>query len=197
VDRVRVIPHRGRKFDEGSFRSVASAVLERRQLAFEYRARSTDEPTKRTVSPQRLTHYRDNWYLDAWDHDREPCAASPWTASTRRGWSTAPPATSPTASWTSSWAPATASSPVRRRAGRPSCSAPRPRAGWPTSIGTKQQGRFLADGRYELKVPYSVSRELLMDVLHYGSDAEIVEPVMLREQAKALLELALSNYEKS
>jgi predicted DNA-binding transcriptional regulator YafY len=45
-------------------------------------------------------------------------------------------------------------------------------------------------------VPYSVSRELLMDVLHYGSDAEIVEP-MLREQAKALLELALSNYEKS
>ncbi|CRD57285.1 hypothetical protein BN1263370257 [Stenotrophomonas maltophilia] len=46
-------------------------------------------------------------------------------------------------------------------------------------------------------MPYSVSRELLMDVLHYGSDAEIVEPVMLREQAKALLELALSNYEKS
>ncbi|TGR91128.1 transcriptional regulator, partial [bacterium M00.F.Ca.ET.191.01.1.1] len=45
--------------------------------------------------------------------------------------------------------------------------------------------------------PYSVSRELLMDVLHYGSDAEIVEPMMLREQAKALLELALSNYEPS
>ena len=46
-------------------------------------------------------------------------------------------------------------------------------------------------------MPYSVSRELLMDVLHYGSDAEIVEPVMLREQAKALLELALSNYDNS
>ena len=59
---------------------------------------------------------------------------------------------------------------------------------------SKQQGRFLADGRYELKVPYSVSRELLMDVLHYGSDAEIVEPRSLREQAKSLLSLALSNY---
>ncbi len=56
-------------------------------------------------------------------------------------------------------------------------------------------GRFLADGRYELKVPYSVSRELLMDVLHYGSDAEIIEPTVLREQAKALLMMALSNYE--
>ena len=25
----------------------------------------------RTVSPQRLAHYRDNWYLDAWCHDRD------------------------------------------------------------------------------------------------------------------------------
>ena len=38
---------------------------------FEYRARSTDERTRRTVSPQRITHYRDNWYLDAWDHERD------------------------------------------------------------------------------------------------------------------------------
>jgi predicted DNA-binding transcriptional regulator YafY len=40
-----------------------------------------------------------------------------------------------------------------------------------------------------------VPRELLMDVLHYGSDAEIVEPKALREQARALLQLALGNYQ--
>jgi predicted DNA-binding transcriptional regulator YafY len=28
-------------------------------------------PTEREVSPQRLVHYRDNWYLDAWCHLRE------------------------------------------------------------------------------------------------------------------------------
>ncbi|MCA0395231.1 MAG: WYL domain-containing protein, partial [Proteobacteria bacterium] len=71
VERVRVIPHRGRRMDEHVFRAVCSAVLQRKQLAFEYRARSTDEKTRRTVSPQRITHYRDNWYLDAWDHERE------------------------------------------------------------------------------------------------------------------------------
>ena len=60
---------------------------------------------------------------------------------------------------------------------------------------SQQQGRFLADGRYELKVPYSVPRELLMDVLHYGADAEIVEPKVLREQARAHLQLALGNYQ--
>ncbi len=71
VERVRVIPHRGRRMDEAAFRIVASSVLERRKLAFDYRARSTDERTRRTVSPQRLTHYRDNWYLDAWDEDKQ------------------------------------------------------------------------------------------------------------------------------
>jgi hypothetical protein len=33
-----------------------------------------------------------------------------------------------------------------------------------------------------------------MDILHYGADAEIIDPPVLREQAKSLLELALSNY---
>ena len=61
---------------------------------------------------------------------------------------------------------------------------------------SQQQGRFLPDGRYELKVPYSAGRELLMDVMHYGSDAEIVEPASLREQARSLLGLALTNYER-
>jgi predicted DNA-binding transcriptional regulator YafY len=71
VERVRVIAAATRSLDETAFRSIATAVLERRRLAFDYRARSTDAPTRRTVSPQRLTHYRDNWYLDAWDHSRD------------------------------------------------------------------------------------------------------------------------------
>ena len=61
---------------------------------------------------------------------------------------------------------------------------------------SQQQGRFLADGRYELKLPYSAGRELLMDVLHYGADAEVVEPPSLREQARSLLSLALSQYDR-
>ena len=61
---------------------------------------------------------------------------------------------------------------------------------------SQQQGRWLADGSYELKVPFSSSRELLMDVLHYGADATIVEPASMREKARSLLALALSNYDR-
>lgn len=196
VERVRVIPHHSRRQDEGVFRVVASATLERRQLAFEYRARSTDELTRRTVSPQRIAHYRGNWYLDAWDHQREGLRSfsvdrisqvKVLDATARdvdeaeldrhlssgygifsgepRGWAT-----------------------IRFDAKA---------ARWVADEHwhSQQQDRWLADGRLERRLPYSVGRELLMDVLHYGADAEIVEPVSLREQAKALLSLALDSYD--
>jgi len=197
VERVRVVPHRTRKLDETAFRNVATAVLDRKQLGFEYRARSTDERTRRLVSPQRLTHYRDNWYLDAWDHerdglrsfsvdrisaarllddaardvpdeelDRQLASSYGIFSGTPKGW---------------------ASIVFSAKAAR-----------WVADEHwhSQQQGRFLPDGRYELKVPYSAGRELLMDVMHYGSDAEIVEPPALREQARALLSLALTNYDR-
>ena len=196
VERVRVIPHRTRRMDEHAFRSVCSAVLERKQLAFEYRARSTDEKTRRTVSPQRITHYRDNWYLDAWDHEREGLRSF---SVDRIG----------SAKMLEADARDIAESELDQHLAGSYGIFSGPPKGWATIVfsaksarwvaderwHSQQQGRFLTDGRYELKIPYSSSRELLMDVLHYGSDAEIVEPPSLREQARSLLSLALSNYD--
>ena len=196
VERVRVIPHRSRRLDETAFRNVATAVLDRRQLAFEYRARSTDERTRRTVSPQRLTHYRENWYLDAWDHDREGLRSFSVDRITAARVSDDAARDVPDDELD------------RQLASSYGIFSGTPK-GWATVMfsakaarwvadehwHSQQQGRFLPDGRYELKLPYSSGRELLMDVLHYGSDAEIIEPASLREQARSLLSLALSQYE--
>ena len=46
----------------------------------------------------------------------------------------------------------------------------------------KQVGKLLEDGSYELKVPYSNDPELLMDILKYGADCEVVGPEELRER---------------
>jgi predicted DNA-binding transcriptional regulator YafY len=197
VERVRVVPHRTRKLDETAFRMVATAVLDRRQLSFEYRARSTDERTRRTVSPQRLTHYRDNWYLDAWDHDRDAL----------RSFSVDRISAAKVSEDVARDVPDEELD--RHLASSYGIFSGTPK-GWATILfsakaarwvadehwHSQQQGRYLPDGRYELKVPYSAGRELLMDVMHYGSDAEIVEPASLREQARSLLALALSNYER-
>ena len=40
----------------------------------------------------------------------------------------------------------------------------------------QQQGRFLEDGRYELRIPYADPRELVMDILRHGADVEVVSP---------------------
>ncbi|RNF84458.1 helix-turn-helix transcriptional regulator [Montanilutibacter psychrotolerans] len=197
VERVRVVPHRTRRLDEAAFRVVATSVLDRRRLAFEYRARSTDEATRRNVSPQRLTHYRDNWYLDAWDHDRD--ALRSFAVDRISGARLLEEAARDE----------TDEQLDRHLASSYGIFSGEPK-GWATIVfsakaarwvadehwHSQQQGRFLPDGRYELKVPYSNGRELLMDVLHYGADAQILEPPVLREQARALLSLALSQYDR-
>jgi predicted DNA-binding transcriptional regulator YafY len=196
IERIRVIGSGTRKVDEATFRHTASAVLGRRKLKFDYRARSTDEGTTRTVSPQRLTHYRDNWYLDAWDHgrdglrsfaldriaraqvieetaeDRPEAELNTHLASSYGIFSGAPKA----------WATLRFSPHAAR---------------WVADEHwhSQQQGQWLNDGRYELKVPYSNSRELLMDVLKYGPDAEVVAPISLREEMKIMLQLAVGAYQ--
>jgi len=198
IERIRVIGSGTRKVDEQTFRHVASAVLGRKRLKFDYRARSTNQGTQRTVSPQRLTHYRDNWYVDAWDHersglrsfaldriaraevldataeDRDESELNQHLASSYGIFSGPPKA----------WATLRFSPHAAR---------------WVADEHwhSQQQGQWLKDGRYELKVPYSNSRELLMDVLKYGPDAEVVAPVSLREEMKIMLQLAVGAYQQS
>jgi predicted DNA-binding transcriptional regulator YafY len=196
VDRIRVISSGTRKVDEATFRHVASSVLGRRRLKFDYRARSTDEGTTRTVSPQRLTHYRDNWYLDAWDHNREGLRSFALDRIARAQVSEEAAEDRAEAELNQHLA-----SSYGIFSGAPKAWATirfSPHAArWVADEHwhSQQQGQRLKDGRYELKVPYSNSRELLMDVLKYGPDAEVVAPVSLREEMKIMLQLAVGAYQ--
>ena len=69
--RVLVVGVGKRAIKLAHFERVGSALLRRKRLRISYFARSTGETTEREVSPQRLVHYRENWYLDAWCHLRE------------------------------------------------------------------------------------------------------------------------------
>lgn len=195
VERIRVVTSGTRRIDQAAFRLVSGAVLQRRRLGFRYRARSTDATTRRTTSPQRLTHYRNNWYLDAWDHEREALRSfsldrldeaktlgeaaidiadaelDQHLASSYGIFSGAP----------KGWATILFSAEAARWAAEER---------W----HSQQQGLFLPDGSYELRLPYSNPRELLMDVLRYGPDARITAPQSLRSEAQILLQLALSQY---
>jgi predicted DNA-binding transcriptional regulator YafY len=195
LSRVRVTGTAVRNIDEAVFRTVAGAVLERKQLGFRYRARSTDSEGRRHVSPQRLTHYRENWYLDAWDHDRKALRsfavdriADPKTLDQ-------PAQDVPDADLDAHLAGGYGIFSGAPKAWATIHFSPRA-ARWVADEHwhSKQEGQFLPDGRYQLKVPYSNAKELLMDVLRYGPDAEVVAPASLREEARISLKLAQDNY---
>jgi predicted DNA-binding transcriptional regulator YafY len=197
IERVRVTGSGVRTLKEGVFRTVATAVLERRELSFRYRARSTDSDSARRTSPQRLTHYRENWYLDAWDHDRRALRsfAVDRIADPQLGDARAQDV--PEADLDSHLAGSYGIFSGPPKAWATIRFSPRA-ARWVADEHwhSRQEGRELPDGSYELRVPYSSSRELLMDVLRYGPDAEIVAPPALREEARISLKLALGSYDK-
>lgn len=195
IDRIRVIPWGERKLDQQVFRIAAGSVLERKQLRFRYRARTTNADSRRTVSPQRLTHYRDNWYLDVWDHDREALrsfAVDRIVEPHAMDAAAIDVAETDLNELLSSSYGIFAGKPKAWATIRFSSHAAR----WVADEHwhSQQKGEWLPDGRYELQVPYSNSRELVMDVLKYGPDAEIVSPLPLREEMKILLQLALGGY---
>jgi predicted DNA-binding transcriptional regulator YafY len=196
LERIRLIPWGERKLDQQVFRIVAGAVLERRQLRFRYRARTTNTDSHRIVSPQRLTHYRDNWYLDVWDHNREALRSF---AVDRIAEAQALDAAALDVADTDLNELLASSYGIF--AGKPKAWATirfsAHAARWVSDEHwhSQQQGAWLPDGRYELKVPYSNSKELLMDVLKYGPDAEVLAPLPLREEMKILLQLALGGYQ--
>ena len=157
--------------------------------------RGTDESTEREISPQRLVHYRDNWYLDAWCHLRDGLRAFSVDAIEhaeildRRAKDVAEKRLDEVlgsgygifSGDDLSWA---------------TLRFTRERARWVASERwhPKQEGRLLKDGSYELKVPYADDRELIMDIMKYGGDCTVITPQALVKRVAAELERARSQY---
>lgn len=179
--RIRIQTVGARSFQLDHFQAVGSATLRRRRLLIEYHARGKNETVRREVSPQRLIHYRDNWYLDAWCHLRNELRSFAVDAIHRTEIldTSAREIDDATldrvlgsgygifAGAEVNWA-------------RLRFSAERSRWVAHEKWHPDQQGRLLADGSFELRVPYSQEPELLMDILRHGAHVEVLEPTDLR-----------------
>lgn len=193
--RVRIVGSTQRTCDPRHFQVVATALMQRRRLQISYAARSDGLLSEREISPQRLVHYRDNWYLDAWCHlrgglrsfavdamrvakivDVTACEieADQLDAALNAGYGIFN-------------GPASYQAELMFSAER---------ARWVASERwhPQQHGEFLPDGRYLLRVPYSQDPELIMDILKYGPDCEVVGPEGLRQKVEQLLLAAARRY---
>jgi proteasome accessory factor C len=193
--RVRILRMAGRNVAGDHFQTVAGALLQRKRLHIRYHGREADLESQREISPQRLTHYRDNWYLDAWCHQRN--ALRSFAVDRLREAKALEKRAKDVAEkeLDMHFAPS-----YGIFSGLPRHTAvlrftPN-RARWVAEEQwhPRQEGCFLEDGCYELRIPYSDTRELVMDILKYGPDVEVVEPKEFRQMIHERLETALAQY---
>ena len=178
-----------------AFNTVAQATLKRQKLWLEYHARSTDEVTERTVSPQRIVHYREAWYLDAWDEGKDALRSFSIDRILRATVLDEPALDVPDAELDDHYASAYGI--FGGKADKVAVLRFTPeRARWVADEQwhPQQQGRWLEDGSYELSIPYRESRELVMDVMRHGASVEAVAPVELRRELADQLHGAASLY---
>lgn len=183
--RLRIAQATKRTVSSKYFETIATATLSRRQIKLRHYSRQTGEESERIVSPQLLTYYRDNWYLDAWCHLRndirrfaidairhaelmddkaKDISQEKLKESLESGYGIF------------------SGSKVKWAKLRFS----QERARWVAveQWHPQQKGNIEPDGSYFLEIPYTDDRELLMDILKHGADVDVIAPDALRERVK-------------
>lgn len=181
--RVLIVGLGKRSMKLANFEKVGSALLRRKRLAITYFARGSGETTEREVSPQRLVYYRGNWYLDAWCHLRNDIRN--FAIDSIRG----ADVIEKKAREVSHRSMDEVLGPgygifSGRRLQHAVLRFTRERARWVAqeTWHPKQKGKFEDDGSWRLEFPYADHRELIMDILKFGADVEVLAPPDLRRR---------------
>ena len=195
MKRVKIISALRRPVAPDCFERMGEALMRRRRLQMRYLTRARAEVGEREVSPQRLVHYKNTWYLDAWCHSRErllrfaldavqetrvletrakDIAMRQVQAEMDGGYGIYAGGTRQLATLRFS---AQAAPWISREEWHP-----------------EQQGRFLADGSWQLELPYVDETELVMDLLRQGEQVQVIAPQSLREAVQRRLAAALAVY---
>ncbi|MDH5227344.1 MAG: WYL domain-containing protein [Gammaproteobacteria bacterium] len=194
--RIRILTMGARRVAPAHFRTLATAVLTRRRLRLRHLRRQSGELLEREVSPQRLVHYRDNWYLDAFCHQRQALrtfgldAIEQATALEQDAQEIAEDALE--SHYASSYGifggTATHEAVLRFS---PTSARWVSRETWHPA----QQGMLQPDGSYVLRFPYAQEPELVMDILRYGADVQVLAPATLRAAVAGRLRAAARLYD--
>ena len=195
AQRVKILRMAARHPETPTFQAVAGATARRFRITFNYHGRERDSITEREVSPQRLVHYRDNWYLDAWCHSREALRSFALDRIRMVRMTSIVAVNIADTDLDTHFASA-----YGIFAGQPENTAilrfTAVRARWVAdeTWHPKQQGHWLDDGQFELAIPYGDPRELILDILKYGPDVEVIAPPSLRAEIARRLKTAAEQY---
>ncbi|MDA0237949.1 MAG: WYL domain-containing protein [Proteobacteria bacterium] len=195
-NRIKILNMGSRSRSIKHFEVIALSLMQRSQLVLAYYVRSREEVTLRSVSPQRIVYYRDNWYLDAWCHSVNAvrsfsldavrsaklkdeaaiqCDEKILDAVLGSGYGIF-------SGTDLLWA--------KLRFGPE-------RAKWVSleEWHPSQRTYFDDEGYFILEIPYAEQPELIMDILRFGPDVEVIEPASLRQMIREKVSEMLAIYE--
>lgn len=194
--RIRLASVGTRRLHLPHFQMVARALLQRRCLRIGYHARSRQRTTQRTVSPQRLVYYRDNWYLDAWCHARDALRSFAVDSIVAAQMLDEVARDIPEVDLDDVLAAGYgifAGAQVRWATLRFGAE----RARWVSAEvwHPQQQSQWDAEGRWVLRLPFADPRELVMDILRHVPEVEVLAPYDLEEEVLRRLRAGLARME--
>jgi len=183
--------------DDSQFKRLATALFSNKQIHIQYQARGVNSKhSKRTLSAQKLIYYRDNWYLAALCHYRNELRIF----SVDRVHS-AQILEQSAQSVNSDQLEKFLHSGYGIFTGKAEHTAvlefSKKRANWVADEywHPEQHGEWLENGSYQLGIPFSDSRELIMDILKHGAEVKVIEPLFLRVLLMKEIEKMHKNYD--
>ena len=195
MKRVKIIGALRRPVAPECFERMGEALMRRRRLQMRYLTRSRGEVGERQVSPQRLVHYKNTWYLDAWCHSRErllrfalDAVQDAQVLETRAKDVTMRQVAADMDTGYGIYAGGTRQEAMLHFS--PQAAPWISREEW----HPEQRGRFLPDGVWELVLPYVDETELVMDILRQGEQVRVLAPASLQAAVQRRLAAALAMY---
>ena len=198
IKRIKVVSALRRPVPSRFFERISAALLQRQRVHLRYLTRGRGEVGERDVSPQRLVHYRNTWYLDAWCHrvdalrrfaldaieQAEVLPTKAKEVAMKRVQAEMDAGYGIYAGGEQRWALLLFNPQAAQWASREE---------W----HPQQQGRWLDDGSWEMKLPYVDDTELVMDLLRQGEQVRVLEPASLVQAVRKRLQAAAASYERA
>jgi predicted DNA-binding transcriptional regulator YafY len=193
--RIRIFQPERRESNAAWFSVIAAALLKRSRLFMRHYNRNEDRVTEREVSPQRLVHYRDNWYLDAYCHLREDLRSFAVDAIQNAVLKDTHAKEVPRAELDEYLGSGYGIFAGRRVEWAILKFTPRA-ARWVSAQRwhPDERHRVEKDGSYVLEIPYSDDRELVMEIMKFGPEVEVLAPAALRSHVSDLHKEAARRY---
>lgn len=184
--RIKLVHAIRRPVHSRFFEQLATATLRRKRVCIQHWHRERNTTTTREVSPQQLVYYRNNWYLDAWCHQRNALRSFAMDAITE-------------VEFIDKSAKNIAASTLKTQLEQGyGIFSNNKKVEWAVLCFTPERSRWIAqeiwhpnqqvqtdkDGSITLKVPYSDDRELLMDILKHGAEVQVLKPAALKKRVR-------------